>query len=62
VAEVAGAVESSVVEVVGVARVVIGTRVAEARMVVEGGVVVVAGAEGSNLNGVEQARDERRRT
>jgi hypothetical protein len=54
--------EAIVVEVVGVARVVVGNVVAEAGVVVDGGVVVVVGVEGSNLSGVEHARDERRRT
>jgi hypothetical protein len=56
VAEEVGAVEAGVVEAVGVARVVVGIGVAE------GGVVVVARAEGSNLARVERARDERRQT
>jgi hypothetical protein len=46
-----------VVEVVGVARVVVGTGVTEAGVVEEGGLVVVVGAEGSNLAGVEHTRD-----
>lgn len=50
------------VEVVGVARVVVGTGVTEAGVVEEGGVVVVVGAEGSNLARVEHTRDERHLT
>lgn len=51
--EGARALEAGVVQVVDVERVVVGTRVAEA------GMVVVAGVEGSNLAGMESARDER---
>lgn len=46
--------EDCVVEAIGVASVVVGTRVAEAGMVEEGGVVVVTRAEGSNRAGVER--------
>jgi hypothetical protein len=54
--------EDGVVEAVCVASVVVGTRVAEAGMVEEGGVVVVTRAEGSNRAGVERVQDERRWT
>jgi hypothetical protein len=62
VIDVAGAVEAGVVEAIGVASGEVGTVVAEAGVVVEGGVVVVTRAEGSNLVGVEHTRNERRRT
>jgi hypothetical protein len=45
-------VEAGVVEAVGIAGVVVGSRVAEAGVVEEGGVVVVTGAKGSNRTGV----------
>ena len=60
--DVAGAVEAGVVEAVGVASMEVGTVVAEASVVVEGGVVVVTRAEGSNLVGVEHTRNERRQS
>jgi hypothetical protein len=50
----AGAVEPCVVEAVGAVGVVVGSGVAEAGRVEEGGVVVVTGAEGLNRAGVER--------
>lgn len=47
-AEGARAVEAGVVEVVGIGGVVVGSGVAEPRVMEEGGVVVGTGAEGSN--------------
>lgn len=54
-AEVAAEVEVGVVEAIGIARVLVGTVVAEDGVVVESGMVLVAKAEGSNLAGVECA-------
>jgi hypothetical protein len=62
VADVAGAMEVGVVEVAGVARVVVDTGVAEAGVVVEGGVVVVTRAYELYLARVEHAQDEKRQT
>jgi hypothetical protein len=50
------------VEARGAIGVVEGSRVAEAVVVEEGGVVVVTGADGSKRAGVERVRDERRQT
>jgi hypothetical protein len=58
----AGAVQADVVEDGGAACVVEGLREVEAGIVVDGGVVVMTGAEGSKQAGVERARGERRRT
>jgi hypothetical protein len=55
-------VEAGVVEARGAIGVVEGSRVAEAVVVEEGGVVVVTGADGSKRAGVERVRDERRQT
>jgi hypothetical protein len=55
-------VEAGVVEAIGITSVVVGIGVVEAGMVVEGGVVVVTRAEGSNRAGVECVQDERLRT
>jgi hypothetical protein len=54
--------EVGVVEVAGVARVVVDTGVAEAGVVVEGGVVVVTRAYELYLARVEHAQDEKRQT